>query len=57
MKRVSKICSREAITVENLAENISFYMEKYGQIGNDSALGKISNNTLRKFGEFVASSN
>ena len=52
-KRVNKICSREAITVEYLAENISFYIDKYGPTGNDSAFGKRSNNSfinaLRRF--------
>ncbi|TXD49218.1 hypothetical protein [Polaribacter sp. IC073] len=61
MKRVSKICSREAITVVHLADNINIYIEKYGPTGNDSAFGKKSNNAfinaLRRFGEFIASSN
>jgi hypothetical protein len=60
-KRVNKICLREAISVKYLAENIEIYIDKYGPTGNDSAFGKRSNNAfinaLRRFGEFVASSN
>lgn len=57
MKRVNKICSREAITLAHLAENIDLYVEKYGPTGNDSDFGKRSNNAfinaLRRFGEFL----
>ncbi|QXP69314.1 hypothetical protein H0I29_11820 [Polaribacter sp. R2A056_3_33] len=60
-KRVNKICLREAISVEYLAENIEFYIEKYGPTGNDSDFGKRSNNAfinaLRRFGEFRVSHN
>jgi hypothetical protein len=53
IKRVNKICLREAITINNLADNISFYIDKYGPTGNESAFGKRSNNALRRFGEFL----
>lgn len=60
-KRVNKICIREAVSIEHLAANIDFYVDKYGPNGNDSAFGKKSNNAfinaLRRFSEFIASSN
>jgi len=60
-KRVNKICIREAVSIEHLAANIDLYIDKYGPTGNDSDFGKRSNNAfinaLRRFGEFLASSN
>jgi hypothetical protein len=57
-KRVNKICLREAISIEYLADNISIYIDKYGPMGNESAFGKKSNNAfinaLRRFKEFLA---
>lgn len=57
MKRVNKICTREAISLKHLADNITFYIEKYGPTGNDSEFGKKSNNAfinaLRRFKAFI----
>jgi hypothetical protein len=55
-KRVNKICLREAISIHNLADNISLYVDKYSSTGSESAFGKRSNNAfinaLRRFEEF-----
>ncbi len=57
MKRVEKICDREGITTKKLADNISFYVAKYGPTGNEAEFGKKSHNAfisaLRKFEDFV----
>ncbi len=57
VKRVSKICERENVDIRMLAENISFYVEKYGPTGNESEFGKKSHNAyisaLKKFDEFI----
>ncbi|MBZ0328270.1 MAG: hypothetical protein K8F54_11735 [Altibacter sp.] len=57
MKRVQKICKRENITVNRVAENIDYFIEKYGPTGNESEFGKKSHNAyisaLKKFGEFL----
>jgi hypothetical protein len=45
-KRVEKICDRENITIKRLAENISFYVDKYGPAGNESEFGKRSHNAF-----------
>lgn len=56
MKRVQRICERENITVKGLAENIDFFIDKYGPTGNESEFGRKSHNSyinaLRRFGEF-----
>jgi len=56
MKRIKKICERENITVKGMAENIDFYIDKYGPTGNESEFGKRSHNAfinaMRRFGEF-----
>lgn len=56
MKRVRRICERENITVKGMAENIDFFIDKYGPTGNQSEFGKKSHNAyinaLRRFGEF-----
>jgi len=58
MKRIQRICDRENISVNRLAENISSYLDKYGPTGNESEFGKKSHNAyinaLRRFAEFVA---
>lgn len=55
-KRVKKICERETISVKEMADNIEFYIDKYGPTGNESEFGKRSHNSfinaLRRFGEF-----
>jgi hypothetical protein len=57
MKRVEKICNKENITIEGLAENISFYVDKYGPTGNESEFRNRNHNAfisaLRKFENFV----
>ncbi len=57
MKRVEKICDRESITIKRLADNISFYVDKYGPTGNEAEFGRKSHNAfisaLRKFENFV----
>ena len=57
MKRVEKICDRENITIKRLAENISFYVDKYSHTGNEAEFGRRSHNAfisaLRKFEDFV----
>ena len=40
MKRVEKICDRESITIKRLADNISFYVDKYGPTGNEAEFGR-----------------
>lgn len=55
--RIERICSRENIKARDLAENISFYVEKYGPTGIEAEYGKKSHNAvisaLRKFEDFV----
>ena len=57
VKRVEKICDRENITVIGMAENIAFYVERYGATGNEAEFGMKSHNAficaLRKFEEFM----
>jgi len=56
VKRVDKICIRENINIEILAENIKLYVDKYGPNGNQAEFGKSSHNAyicaLRKFEDF-----
>jgi len=60
IKRVERIRSRENMTLSELAENISYYVDKYGPTGNESEFGKRSHNAfinaLRRFGEFLKNS-
>ena len=60
IKRVERIRSRENMTLSELAENISYYVHKYGPTGNESEFGKRSHNAfinaLRRFGEFFENS-
>ncbi len=57
VKRVDKIRARENITIKDLSENISFYVDKYGPIGNEADFGKRSHNAfisaLKRFESFV----
>ena len=57
MKRVEKICDRERITIKKLADNISYYVDKYGPTGNEAEFGRKSHNAfisaLKKFEDFV----
>ncbi|MDO6739481.1 hypothetical protein [Wenyingzhuangia sp. 2_MG-2023] len=58
MKRVEKIRSKENITIKDLAENISFYTDKYGPFGIEAEFGKKSHNAfinaLKRFEEFIS---
>jgi len=57
IKRIEKIIERENISIMSLAENINFYVEKYGSYGNEAEFGKKSHNAfisaLKRFQEFV----
>lgn len=57
MKRIEKICNRESITTKRLADNICFYVYKYGPTGNEAEFGRKSHNAfisaLRKFEDFL----
>jgi len=57
MRRVEKIRERENITLKELSENISFYVEKYGPTGKESEFGKRSHNSfingLKRFEDFL----
>jgi hypothetical protein len=56
-KRIPKICEREGISVEQLANNIKLYVEKYDDGGSESKFGKKSHdafiNALKRFEEFI----
>ena len=58
MKRVEKIRSRENISINELSENISYYVEKYDYAGTESEFGKRSHNAfinaLKRFEEFLS---
>ena len=58
MKRVEKIRSRENLSINELAENINYYVEKYDSNGDDAEFGKRSHNAfinaLKRFEEFVS---
>lgn len=55
-KRIERICKREGVPIEELAENISVYVEKYDTHGNEADFGKRSNNAyisaLKRFKQF-----
>lgn len=57
-KRIGKICKRESISINQLADNISVYVEKYGPLGSEAEFGKKSHNAyicaLKRFQEFCA---
>lgn len=57
--RIPKICERENITIDVLAQKISFYIDKYDTFGDESTFGNKSNrafiNALKRFKEFVES--
>jgi hypothetical protein len=50
------ICTREGISINQLAANIAVYVAKYGPQGSEAAYGKKSNNSfinaLKRFEEF-----
>lgn len=55
-KRILKICEREGVTINQLAENINHYVDKYGEFGVEYEFGKRSNNAfisaLKRYEEF-----
>ena len=57
--RIPKICEREKITIDELAQKISVYVVKYDTFGDESEFGNKSNrafiNALKRFEEFVES--
>lgn len=60
-KRVQKICERENKAFNELAGNISHYVEKYGALGSEAEFGRESHhayiNALRRFEDFINSEN
>jgi hypothetical protein len=57
--RIPKICERENITIDELAQKITVYVDKYDKFGDESEFGNKSNrafiNALKRFKEFVES--
>ena len=57
VKRIEKICKREAILINELAANINSYVQKYDKFGPEEEFGKRSNNAyisaLKRFEEFI----
>jgi len=57
--RIPKICEREGITIQQLAENILLYIQKYDTFGEECEFGNKSNrafiNSLKRFQEFIKS--
>lgn len=55
--RLPKICKREGITIQELLDNIEYYIEKYDTYGNESEFGAKSNrafiNALKRYQEFI----
>jgi hypothetical protein len=55
-KRIEKICEREGISVQQLADNIGVYVKKYDTFGSEEEFGKRSHNAficaLKRFEEF-----
>lgn len=60
VKRVEKICERERISIKQLEESISFYVNKYDTFGSEEAFGNQSHrsfiNALKRFEDYVKSS-
>ena len=57
VKRINKICERERISTNQLADNINDYLKKYDIGGSEEDFGKKSHsafiNALRRFKEFI----
>jgi len=57
--RIPKICKKEQISVEQLANNINYYVRKYDFGGSESAFGNKSHrafiNAIKRFEEFLDS--
>jgi hypothetical protein len=58
-RRVQAICKRERITINQLAENINHYVQRYDTLGPEAEFGKGSNssfiNALKQFEQFKQS--
>ncbi len=56
VKRINKICERERISINQLADNIHNYVKKYDTGGSEEDFGKKSHsafiNALKRFEEF-----
>jgi hypothetical protein len=56
-KRIERICERENISIQKLADNIGRYVQKYDTFGSDADFGKRSHNAyisaLKRFETFV----
>ncbi|MGO4819437.1 hypothetical protein [Flavobacterium sp. W22_SRS_FP1] len=56
VKRVDKICERERVPLQELTENICFYVKKYDTYGSEEEFGKKSHsafiNALKRFQDF-----
>ena len=56
-KRVNKISEREKISLNMLASNISYYVERYDTNGEEAEYGRKSHNAyinaLKRFKEFI----
>jgi len=57
--RIPRICEREGITLQQLADNISLFIQKYDTLGEESEFGNKSNrayiSSLKRFEEFIKS--
>ena len=57
VSRVNKICLREGMTEQQLADNINTILEQYGRLGEKWTIGKKSHesyfNALLQFKKFV----
>ena len=56
-KRIERICEREGISINQLADNIDVYVKKYDTFGSEVEFGKRSHNSyisaLKRFEEFM----
>ncbi len=56
-KRIKRICEREGISINQLADKIDVYVKKYDTFGSEEEFGKGSHssfiNALKKFEEFM----
>lgn len=61
IKRIEKICKKERISIEELADNLNNYVKKYDVFGVEEEFGKKSHNAficaLKRFQEFIELSN
>jgi ribosome-binding protein aMBF1 (putative translation factor) len=56
-KRIKRICEREGISINQLADNIDIYVKKYDTFGSEEEFGKGSHSAfisaLKKFEKFM----